>query len=337
MSAPLFVFKWVGLAWVLFPVLAFAAPAGSSSKRLVDRLEASVNSSPILRSDFDKFRRTLPLRAQLDPLFAGSALAEKGPAASDSEIVSALIHDRLIASSFPVSDSEVEQEINTIQASNRIDRARLKAALGQQGFSFEDYFELIRLSTSKRNLIDRDIRTKVAISDEEVRSHYRNTVLKGGAPSRSFTAKIIVLSRQNYRSETALRETAERAIAALKSGDTFEEVVLRYSDDPSKEVGGDLGILQEEQVSPEFRKALTHLRPGQVSGIEGSVKTRLMILKLLSVNEGHDARFERIKEELRNQLAASEYQNQIQLWLAREEQNAHVHRASPLVALVGSK
>lgn len=65
-----------------FPVLALAlaapAPSLAAPRRLIDRLEASVNAAPILRSDIINARRLLPLRSQLDPLFAGSSLAKRG-------------------------------------------------------------------------------------------------------------------------------------------------------------------------------------------------------------------------------------------------------------------
>jgi peptidyl-prolyl cis-trans isomerase SurA len=316
--------------FVLMALFFSVAVAYAAEPRLVDRLEASVNSTPILRSELKRFRKTLPLRAQLDPLFAGSSLAEHGASATDEEITSALIQDRLIVSAFPVTDAEVEQEIQSIQASNKIDRGRLKSALIQQGFSFEDYFELIRVSTAKRNLIDRDIRTKVAVSDEDVKAHYLANGQKGGAASKSYRVKVIALSRKNYRSDAAIREIADRAQAALKSGDSFEEVVTRYSDDASKDSGGDLGFLTDDQLSPAFRAALKGLEPGNNSSTVGDPKKQLMILRLVSVEDAPDSRFLKVKEDIRNQLAASEYQHQIQLWLARQERQAFVHRAPSL-------
>lgn len=307
--------------------LCFSISVQAAPRRLVDRLEASVNATPILRSDLAHFRATLPLRAQLDPLFAGSALAEKGAKASDDDVADALIQDRLILSAFPVADSEVEQEVQSIQSSNKIDRSKLKAALAQQGFSFDDYFELIRISTSKRNLIDREIRTKVAVSDEDVRAHYASRVSGSGEAAKTYHIRLLVLSRRNFKTEAALRETSERAVAALKTGDSFEEVVARYSDDPSKESGGDLGFLAEGQMSPEIRAAVKGLREGGVSAVFGSPKSRLMILQLVATGKGEESGLALVREEIRNQLAAAEYQRQIQLWLARQKQAAHIHRA----------
>lgn len=240
-----------------------------------------------------------------------------------------LIQDRLILAAFPVADAEVEQEIQAIQASNRIDRSRLKAALSQQGFAFEDYFELIRSSTAKRNLIDRDIRTKVSISESELRSHFESRFGSKRGAVLSHHVRLLALSRSSFKTDAALRETADRALAALKSGDTFQEVVARYGDDTEKESGGDLGTLSENQLSPQIRAAIQGLKPGAVSPVFGSAKTRLMIVQLVSTTQGEDPRFQKIKDELRNQLAASEYQHQVQLWLARQRQVAFVHLAPP--------
>jgi hypothetical protein len=108
---------------VLFSLLTvFLATPSAQAAALIDRLEASVNNLLILKSDLKNFRETVSLRAQLDPLFAGTSVAAKGTQASDSEITEFLIDEKLIAQQFPVTDSEVEQEINSIQANNKIDR-----------------------------------------------------------------------------------------------------------------------------------------------------------------------------------------------------------------------
>src|SRR5262245_34260392 len=107
----------------------FALPAAHAAPAVIDRLDASVNSAIILLSDIHKFRETVSLRAQLDPLFAGTTVASKGAGASELEITEFLINEKIIAQAFPIQDPEVEQEINSIQSANRIDRSKLKAAL----------------------------------------------------------------------------------------------------------------------------------------------------------------------------------------------------------------
>lgn len=300
----------------------------------IDRLEASVNSGLILLSDVDHFRKVVKLRSQLDPLFSGTTVASKGEQSADSEIVDFLIDEKLISQVFPVTDAEVEQEVNSIQSNNRIDRAALKHALSEQGFSFEDYFELIRTSASKRNLIDRDIRTKVSITDTDVKNYFYNHYTRNNASRLEFHLKMIFISAKSYKTAAAARDAAQSALKSLKEGESFEEVAKRASDDPSSQAGGDLGVLSEDQISPLIRDQVKKLQIGQISDIFGSPGNGFYIVKLMDVKSDDTSRLERLKEEIRNQMIASEYQHQISLWLERQRQTAFIHRAGE-AAIVG--
>jgi peptidyl-prolyl cis-trans isomerase SurA len=300
---------------------AFAEPV------IIDRLEAAVNSQLVLLSDVEEFRKTLKLRSQLDPIFAGTSIAQKGASATTDEIVNFLIDEKLIAQAFPVSDTEVEQEINSIQSNNHIDRTQLRAALAEQGFTFDEYFELIRVSASKRNLIDRDIRTKVTISDEDVKNYFFSHYPAGDQGNRSYTLRLIFISPKTYKTPEATREAAQSALNAVKGGEAFDEVAKRVSDDASASVGGDMGTLKEDQMSPLIRDHIKNLKIGEVTSIFGDAKRGYYIVKLMDVKTGESDRLQKVRDEIRAQLTASEYQHQIQLWLQRQRQTAYIRRA----------
>lgn len=312
---------------LLVSVLLVGLASGAASAALLDRLEASVNSSLILLSDVRKFRETAKLRQQLDPLFAGTSVAAKGEGASTSEIVSFLIDEKLILQQFPVGDAEVETEINSIQANNRISREQLRSALKEQGFDFEDYFELIRSSASKRNLIDRDIRTKVTISDDDVKNYFYNHYAKSASTPSAYKLQMITVSPKNYKTPAAAKDVAQRALNDIRSGEDFAEVAKRSSDGPTASSGGDLGVLTDDQISPTIRDQVKKLKIGEVSDVFGSPQAGFNIIKLVDVQTAENNRMEKMKEEIRAQLTASEYQHQIQLWLERMRQTAFVHRA----------
>jgi peptidyl-prolyl cis-trans isomerase SurA len=309
----------------------FASQSVLAAPVVLDRLEASVNSALILLSDVREFRKTVKLRAQLDPLFAGTSLAGKGPSASEKDIVEFLIDDRLILQAFPITDAEVEQEINSIQSNNKIDRASLRRALQEQGFSFDDYFELIRISASKRNLIDRDIRTKVSISDDDVKNFYYNHYAKDTGGNKAYRLQVITVPLADYKSATAAREVAVRALESVKKGEAFEEVARRTV---GESANIELGTLTEDQMNQMIREQVKKLQIGGVSPIfGGSQAGAFFILKLADVKSSDSDRFNKVKEEIRSQLAASEYQHQISLWLERQRQIAFIHRAGdPSVA-----
>ena len=310
----------------LLDVSIFISPA-IAAPTMIDRIEASVNSGLILSSDIGRFKKTVGLRSQLDPLFAGTSVATQGTKSSSADIVQFLINEKIISSQFPVKDEEVEQEINSIIANNHITRDQLKATLQEQSYSFEDYFELIRASSSKRNLIDRDIRTKVTITDDDVKNYFYNHYSKGSNIPMSYKIKLVVLTVSNYKSPTAAKETADRALKDVRGGETFEEVARRASDDGSASNGGELPVLSEDQMSPAIREQVKKLKVGEVSEVFGSPKIAYFVLKLIDVVSGESSRFEKMKEEIRAQLAASEYQRQVALWIDRQRQLAFIHLA----------
>lgn len=304
------------------------ASSSSAQASTVERLEASVNAQIILLSDVQRFKDTLKLRAQLDPLFSGTKIAAAGERAENREIVNFLIDEKLIQSAFPATDSEVEQEINSIQATNHIDRAQLKHALSEQGFVFEQYFELIRISLSKRSLIDRDIRAKISISDDDVKNYFYNHYAKNSRVPMAYKIRVISVTLKNYKSAIGAREVAQSALTSMRSGESFEDVAKRVSDDPNSESGGDLGVVTEDQISPAIREQLKKLKIGQVSEIFGGQQAgAFFILKLEDIRSAEGDRLNKMKEEIRAQLSNEEYQRQITLWIDRQRQGSFVHVA----------
>lgn len=314
------------LSLLTISFVLFLSHSSSGSEIRIDRLEASVNSRIILMSDIFDFKKTSGLRAQLDPLFNGTPLSKRSSQAKDQEIVDFLIEENLILEQFPVKNEEIEQEIKSIQASNNISRENLVEALNQQGYSFSDYFKLISTSIAKRNLIDRDIRTKVHISDDDVKNYFYNHY-EGPKSSLAYRIKIITVTPSNYKRKTAALEIAQKALREIKAGDSFEEVAKRYSDGPTATSGGDLGLMSPSEMSPVIKTEIRKLNVGQVSSLLGTSDTTYFIIKLADIKSGQEKKLDSLKEKIRAQLTAKEYQHQIGLWLEREKQKAFVHLA----------
>src|SRR5215469_14124055 len=62
-----------------------------------------------------------------------------------------------------------------------------------------------------------------------------------------------------------MRRLAERLIEQMKRGARFSAVAQQFSQSPTAAVGGDLGWLRAEQLSPELAKAVAQMRPGELS------------------------------------------------------------------------
>ncbi|MBC7384683.1 MAG: peptidylprolyl isomerase [Cryobacterium sp.] len=304
-----------------FSILVSIALVGGStvSKAVViERLEAAVNNHLILLSDLTRFRKTIALRSQLDPLFNGTPIAAAGERATDKEILEFLIDEKIIVQQFPMSESEVDQEVNSIQVNNHITREQLRQAITAQGFRFADYFDLIRVGAAKRNLIDREIRTKVTVSDDDVKNYYYGVYAKGKTAPQAFQVEMIT---QKDRSKI------EAAHAAVKAGGDFAEVAKKYSEGASAETGGQLGVFTEETMDKNIREEMKKLKVGETSPVLGNEKAGYFFLRLASIQAGDDQKLKQVSDSIRAQLASGEYQRQLQLWLERQRQTAYIRRA----------
>ncbi|NDG85664.1 MAG: hypothetical protein EBX52_11605 [Proteobacteria bacterium] len=306
---------------VLFTaLLALGTP--SVFAELVDRVEAVVNKRPVFLTDIERFKALLPLRAKIDPLFMGEPIAKKVKPTNE-EIREFLIDEMVISDRFPASDSDVEQEINAIQANLKIERGALRDAIAREGYKFEDYYKLMRSSLSKRQLIDREIRNKAAVSDDEVRSEYNRQFAGSRSFRGSFHLFLIRISKQNFKSPAAAKDEAGKALAALKGGEAFEAVAKRVSDDPTQEAGGDLGFMSYSEMSPAIQKEVQKLAPGNTSPLIEDKKA-FLIVRVTEIKSDQDSGYEREKDPIRARLMEAEFRHQIRLWLDRERANQYV-------------
>ena len=338
----LFFFASLGNPWT--DLSAHAKEESKTKTVLLDRLESSVNASLVLRSDVEDFRKTLRLRTQLDPLFAGTPLAAEGAQASNEKIIGFLENERLITQAFPKTDAEVELEINSIQKNNRLDRAGLTEALEREGFSFKKYFSAMRDSSSKREMIRQDIQTKVTIADDDVKNYFYNHYTRNTKTPRAFHLELISISEKSFKSSTKqgaqslAHQTATQALKDIRSGEAFEEVAKRVSDGITASSGGDLGVLTEDEMQPAIRGHIGKLKIGEVSEIFGT-PGQYYIVKLVDIQSNQNEELDKMKEEIRSQLASKEYQRQVEIWLERKRQLAFIHRAGepPIPAVFDSK
>jgi parvulin-like peptidyl-prolyl isomerase len=296
------------ISWATGPVHA---------AELVDRVAAIVNKRAIFKSDLDRFRELIPLRAKIDPLFNGSPLARK-PKPSDEEVLPFLIDEAIITDKFPINDSEVEQEINAIQGNLKVSRESLRSAIAREGFKFDDYFGLMRLSLAKRQLIEREIRNKAAVTDDDLRAEYNRAHAGARDFSGSFHLYLIRVSKAKYKSPTLAKEAASQALEAIKKGETFESVAKQVSDDPTQDAGGELGYLSYSEMSSLLQAEVRKLGANKTSGLIEDANS-FMILRVTDIKaEENDPGFNKEKELLRSRLMEGEFHHQVELWLARE-------------------
>jgi peptidyl-prolyl cis-trans isomerase SurA len=311
------------LILALFYSTAFADPNTATKTAggvVVDRIEAIVNKKAIYLSDIRKFRELTGLRMKVDPLFANDPLSKKNP--SNAEIVDFLISETLILDKFPVSDADLDAEINSIQSNLKINREGLIAAISREGFEFEDYRQLMRASIAKRQLIDRDIRNKASVSEDELKTEYNSSRSSSKTFEGSLHLHLIKITKKNYKTVKFAKDLYEEALKELGQGVSFEEVAKKTSDDSSASNGGDLGFLSYQDMNPSLQKEVQKTlskkdQAGRIGSLEDG--SSFTIFKISEISADVDGGFNKEKEFIRGKLLEKEFAHQIKLWIDRQK------------------
>lgn len=152
-----------------------------------------------------------------------------------------------------VGKSDIDSAIRSIMETNSMDRAQFESALRAEGMTLSEFRERLRKDITIRRLIDKEVRSKVVITDEDV-------LAVAGNEESQYRISHIVIKKEDGDS------IAADILKKIKDGADFKTLAIEFSDDlQAKTTGGDLGFIRFSELSPEYQEALKGLKVGQVS------------------------------------------------------------------------
>jgi peptidyl-prolyl cis-trans isomerase D len=110
---------------------------------------------------------------------------------------------------------------------------------------------------------------QVAVSEEMVQKYYQENIEKYHTFEQRRARHILfrVTSNAEESVRKAKRSLAEKVLAQVKNGADFSLLARQFSEDSSKEDGGDLGYFSRGKMVQPFDDAVFSLNKGEISGI----------------------------------------------------------------------
>ena len=309
------------LSWTL----CWLCLSAQAYKRPIDSVLVSVNEDAILASDVDKFLEKAKSKNYQDLLGIDEKILSNRNAVLELLIEERIIDQQVKKLDIKASDQEVDGQIRAIVKRNGISQKQLADRLGQLGTSMADYRDGIRRQIERRNLVEREIKPGHEISEEQLRHFYQQNARPEDAESQYRIAHILVTTSKG---EAAAKARAKKIAEEAKADPAkFDALAKEYSDDgATAQTGGGLGFFPESSLSREFKTAVIRTSEG---GVTGPVKTSagFHILKVLEIKAQDFASLPKErKEQLRNQLAGSELERKMAIWIERKKSEAHIKR-----------
>ncbi|MFP4390024.1 MAG: SurA N-terminal domain-containing protein [Desulfococcaceae bacterium] len=314
-----------GAPLVLALVLFAPGPAGAE---VVDRIVAVVNDEII--SLFELERMVAPYAERVRAMGYPEEEERRMLFQVRQDILNQLINQRLTAqetkkSNISVNQEEIDQALERIKESNYYTDEQLRAALEDEGFSLEEYRERLGDQILRSKLMNREIKSKIVITDEEIKAYYEaNREDYSGEEQyhlRSVLPTYPALADEADRRET--RRRMEDIVRKVKEGGSFETLASLYSDSPLADDGGDLGTFALADLSPEIREAVDGLKEGETTPIldAGDGLQVIFIEEIISrpSKSLEDARPE-IEEALFNEVVNERFE----AWLKDLREQSHI-------------
>jgi peptidyl-prolyl cis-trans isomerase SurA len=253
---------------------------------------ATVNGAEIKRDEVEKY-----CRSRVNP--EGQAPSQEEALSLKLNILDELINQEILLGrakkmSLEATDGEVEDKFT--EAKSPFTEEEFQRKLKETGGTVDDLKRDIRRQLSIQKLINKEVVSKISISDQDVADFYnQNRAQFNVAEPQYRIAQIVVTPRKdpqvrNRKNDDATNDLeARRKCAALmgklNSGADFAALAMDYSEDPiTTGTGGDVGYVAESALSqsdPALKKAVLALKPGQVSSII-KLRDSYRILKLIA-------------------------------------------------------
>jgi peptidyl-prolyl cis-trans isomerase SurA len=305
-------------------ILIAAAPFAHA--KLVDHIVAIVNNEIISLSDAETFKKVVGNGGMVDDALV-QIIDPKKLATNRDEMLEFMIDERILDSevkkkNLEVTIERVEQEIHDLTQKRNITRDQLKEVLKGRGVSFSEYQDYLKKSLERHALIEKEVYSKIRISDEDISSYYMSK--KGVSKNQSYEyslAHILVVPKKGK--EEQAKAKALDAYEKLKSGQSFDDVAEHYSEDPSYARGGTLGNFTSGEMQPDVESAVNKLEVGEFSPVV-KTKTGYNIFKVVKRTLVSDPKLEAAKDEIRQTLFQDAFKKQFKAWLTEQKEDAFV-------------
>jgi peptidyl-prolyl cis-trans isomerase D len=163
-------------------------------------------------------------------------------------------------------------------------------------------------------VLDQDkVAATINVTDEQLRAAYSSSLDNFRMPERVHARHILLKTEGKSDAEKkALMAKAEDLLKQLRNGADFAELAKKYSDDGSKDQGGDLGWFTHGQMVPEFDSVAFSLKPKELSGVVTS-QFGYHIIQTLEKDPAKLKPFEEVKDELAKEVRAQAVTDKMQM------------------------
>lgn len=285
----------------------------SAQGALLDKIYGVFNEEVITKSEIDRALSNFKSRAVIAPvIYDKQKYTPKQMLNQDINIRTIRTH--LATIGIVVDDEQVERTIESFLSSRSSTRRELEDTLEQQGLTYNEYFELIRISREFNALMKYVVEPLVSISEQQI----KNEFFRRNAENQTLTIQYNLIVYQ-VPERVFKKIGKEKFISGLRNYQNTG--ILAPEVKETQEI--DLGKVSEDDLAKEVIRILKRTDEGEFSSpIQDAKLVRTYFIRKKDLTE--TSIYLRSKNALRGAIFEKEARRVLGVWLDTERQKHFV-------------
>jgi len=307
-------------------LLPICCAAFAQDPQVVDGIAAIVNGDVITYSQVRQL--SAPRAKLLQSQFTGEELANKLKEVHQLALKD-LIDRRLIIQafkkeSFAIPDHIVDQRVHDIiRESFGGDRNTFVKTLEAQNYSLGEFKEKEMERIIVQAMRSHNVKTNYIISPTKIEDFYRKHRELFTTKEEIKLRMIMISGQKDTGNAQAQKSLAEEVLGKLAAGGEFEQVAQIYSEDSTKDNGGDWGWIGRNTLAGPLEKFAFNMPVGRISNII-DYAGNYYILKVEDKRGGTTRSLAEARGDIEKKLIQDEAAQIQERWIASLREKAYI-------------
>jgi peptidyl-prolyl cis-trans isomerase SurA len=311
--------KAFSVALLVMGVTGFVNSA--KAEQPLNRVIASVNNEAITQSQLERKTKWVIQKMNQNGLSQPADSTELQKQVLERLIVERVQLDLAKRFKIDVSDEALQDTINNIAKQEHLTLAQLKNAVAEDGLSFKEFEENIRVELILARLQQQMLADQVVVTNQEVdhflKSHQQLNTADAGIEYRLRHILLPLSEEASSAERTRVLAEATQLLKRIREGAKFSQLAMDYSKGPQALKGGDLGWRTTDALPTLFVKPVLTLAVGEVAGpIKNDSGYHLVLLEEKRVG-GKSVEAGEEKQQRRQQALSTLYEQKFEIVLRR--------------------
>lgn len=310
----------------MLPLSPLCQAAYAADPEVVDGIAAVVNGDIVTYSQVRAL--VAPREKLLHTQYTGDELIQKIKEARTAALKDLIDRQLIIQAfkkeNFQIPDHYVDQRMHEIIQENfGGDRNTFIKTLEAQNYTLGEFKRMESERMIVQAMRGKNVKRDLIASPVKIEEYYK-------AHHDEFTAKeeiklrlIMIPAHASDGNAAAQKAMAEEILGKIAGGAEFEKMAQIYSEDSSRDLGGDWGWIERKTLAGPLEKIAFNLPVGRVSRIV-EFNNNYYIMKVEEKRGGATKSLSEVRDQIEKKLLQEEAQSLQERWIASLRSKAYI-------------